>query len=161
MVFEVGNRLWEARSTHGRQPIFKNPEQLWAACCEYFEWVEANPLMESKLASYQGHNEIVSVPKMRAMTISGLCLFLDIHHTTWREYRNNNDFSKVASRAEEVIYNQKFTGASADLLNANIIARDLGLSDKKELSGGISLTDMSEDELNRKLAELTKQAAED
>ena len=29
---------------------------------------------------------------------------------------------------------QKFTGASANMLNANIIARDLGLTDKKDLT---------------------------
>ena len=28
--------------------------------------------------------------------------------------------------------NQKFMGAAADLLNANIISRDLGLADKKD-----------------------------
>jgi len=33
-----------------------------------------------------------------------------------------------------VIYRQKFEGASADMLNPNIIARDLGLADKKDLS---------------------------
>jgi hypothetical protein len=31
-----------------------------------------------------------------------------------------------------VIYEQKFTGAAADLLNPNIIARDLGLADKQD-----------------------------
>jgi hypothetical protein len=37
-------------------------------------------------------------------------------------------------RVEDAIFRQKFEGASADLLNANIIARDLGLADKKDLS---------------------------
>jgi hypothetical protein len=36
-----------------------------------------------------------------------------------------------------VILDQKFTGAAADLLNPNIIARDLGLTDKKEVSGDL------------------------
>jgi hypothetical protein len=33
---------------------------------------------------------------------------------------------------EEIIRTQKFEGASADLLNPNIIARDLGLADKQD-----------------------------
>ena len=41
---------------------------------------------------------------------------------------------EVITRIRETAYNQKFTGAAADLLNANIIARDLGLSDKKEMN---------------------------
>ena len=36
---------------------------------------------------------------------------------------------------DEIIRTQKFEGASADLLNPNIIARDLGLADKSELTG--------------------------
>jgi len=135
MAAPKGNRFWEVRSSHGRNPIFSSPEQLWDACCEYFHWVEENPLWEVKAFAYQGAVTQESVPKMRAMTISGLCLFLDIDETTWREYKTKEDFSPVTTRAEKTIYNQKFAGASADLLNANIIARDLGLSDKKELTG--------------------------
>lgn len=131
----LGNRFWEARSKHGRNPIFSSPEQLWEACCEYFEWVEENPLYESKPFAYQGVVVQEPVAKMRAMTISGLCIFLDISETCWYSYRDKDGFSWVTTRAEKIIYNQKFQGAAADLLNANIIARDLGLADKSELTG--------------------------
>lgn len=129
-----GNQFWLARSSHGRKPIFKNPEQLWNACLEYFQWVEENPLWEAKLTTFQGKSKIEKIPKMRAMTIDGLCIFLDVGTTTWFNYQNKKDFMKVISNVEKVIRTQKFTGASCDLLNANIIARDLGLKDKKELS---------------------------
>ena len=68
------------------------------------------------------------------MTIAGLCLFLDIDKTTWENYRANPDFFRVCQEVENGIYQQKFTGASADLLNASIIARDLGLADKQDLT---------------------------
>lgn len=131
----IGNQFWKARSSHGRKPIFSDPEQLWDCCVEYFEWVEANPLWEEKLFAFQGVITRDRIAKMRAMTIGGLCLFLDIDQSTWFAYAKKEDFSKVTTRAEEIIRNQKFSGAAADLLNANIIARDLGLSDKKELTG--------------------------
>lgn len=134
--FAPGNRLWEARSSAGPKPKFSGPEPLWAACVEYFEWVEDNPLWEDKVTSFQGVNAHEPVAKMRAMTIAGLCLFLDIEESTWREWRaNRSDLSAVITRAEAVIYEQKFTGAAADLLNPNIIARDLGLADRREHSG--------------------------
>jgi hypothetical protein len=38
-------------------------------------------------------------------------------------------------RAEAVIYTWKFEGAAANLLNANLVARELGLADKAELMG--------------------------
>jgi hypothetical protein len=91
--------------------------------------VEENPLWESKLFAYQGEISEGVAPKMRAMTIDGLCLFLDIGVQTWHDYKVRDGFSEVTSRAESVIRSQKFAGAAADLLNANIIARDLGLKD--------------------------------
>ena len=131
-----GNRFWEARSSHGRKPIFATPEDLWQACQEYFAWVEDNPLWEDKVTSYQGENKHEPIAKMRAMTLDGLCIFLDIDGSTWRKnYSKNEDFIPITARVEKIIRTQKFTGAAADLLNANIIARDLGLADKSEMSG--------------------------
>lgn len=134
-----GNRFWEARSRHGRKLIFSSPAILWDAATEYFGWVEENPLLEAKAFAHQGNVTVATLPKMRAMTIDGLCLFLDISVQTWYEYKGREDFSEVIARVENVIRSQKFSGAAADLLNANIIARDLGLSDKSELSGTVGI----------------------
>ena len=108
---------------------------MWSACLEYFEWVEANPLYEARPFAYQGVVVQEPVAKMRAMTIMGLCNFLDISVDAWALYRGREDFIGVVSRAEQIMRQQKFEGASADLLNPNIIARDLGLADKQELGG--------------------------
>jgi hypothetical protein len=132
MAFQVGNRFWEQRSSHGRKPIFPTPDDLWNACCQYFEWVEANPLYEMKAFAYQGTVIQEPVAKMRAMTISGLLLYIDIDRKTWDLYRGRPDFVHIVTRVEDVIYQQKFAGAAADLLNPNIIARDLGLKDSTE-----------------------------
>jgi len=133
--YQPGNRFWELRSSHGRKPIFSSPEQLWNAATEYFQWVEDNPLMETKLFAYQGVVHEGVVAKMRAMTIQGMCIYLDISTQGWREYKAKPDFSAICEAVESVIYQQKFAGASADLLNASIIARELGLADKSELTG--------------------------
>lgn len=130
-----GNSFWKARSSHGRKPVFSDPEKLWEACCEYFQWVEDNPLYEDKIVAFQGKASHEPIAKMRAMTIEGLCLFLDIDDETWRRYREREDFRGVVARADQIIRTQKFTGAAADLLNPNIIARDLGLADRSELTG--------------------------
>ena len=134
MSAPVGNRFWEARSSHGRAPIFASPEDMWAACLEYFDWIEANPLYEAQAFAYQGNVKVESLPKMRAMTIAGLCIFLDISVRTWGDYREREDFMPITTRVDEIIRTQKFQGAAADLLNPNIIARDLGLTDKSELN---------------------------
>ncbi|RUW22152.1 DNA-packaging protein [Mesorhizobium sp. M4B.F.Ca.ET.013.02.1.1] len=134
MSAPVGNQFWKARSSHGRSPIFATPDNLWAAAVEYFDWVEANPLYEAKPFAYQGEVTITQVAKMRAMTLDGLCIFLDIARRTWDGYGEREDFLPVTTRIEEIIRAQKFAGAAADLLNPNIIARDLGLSDKQDVA---------------------------
>lgn len=154
-----GNRFWEARSSHGRKPIFASSDELWDSCVEYFEWTEQNPLMEAKPFSFQGESWIEPVPKMRAMTIGGLCLFLDIDMTTWADWRTKEDFSRVVTRVEQVIYQQKFSGAAADLLNPNIIARDLGLADKKETKTTLSIEDLPDSELEARIQALESMLA--
>ena len=146
--FVNGNRFWEVRSSHGRNPIFQTAEMLEDAIKQYFEWNEDNPLFEAKLVSFQGSSVVESVPKMRAMTIAAMCSYIGIAHGTWCEWRSSRpDFSKVMAWAEATIYRQKFEGASADMLNSNIIARELGLADKKDLSssdGSMSPRDHSD-----------------
>ena len=139
MAAPKGNQFWKARTKHGRDRLFASADALWEACCEYFEWVEANPLWEDKVFCQGGeiiHGEII---KPRPMTIGGLCIFLGIARSTWAEWANTEDFSEVTTRAEEIIRDQKFAGAAAELFNANIIARDLGLSDKQDLNHGGSV----------------------
>ena len=60
-------------------------------------------------------------------------------------------------RAESVIRSQKFAGAAADLLNANIIARDLGLAEKKQVESKSTVkvaADMSPQDAARAYQEL-------
>lgn len=132
MAAPNGNRFWEARSSHGRKPEFESHEDLWDACAQYFQWVDENPLQEAIV--YQGElNEKQAKPLMRAMTLDGLCIFLGITDQTWYNYKKRgDDFLEVITMAESIMRTQKFQGASAGLLNANIISRDLGLKESTE-----------------------------
>jgi hypothetical protein len=161
MAAPKGNQFWLARSSHGRNPIFASPDVLWDAACEYFQWAQDNPLYEAKAFAHQGVVTIESLPKMRAMTVSGLCLFLGITVESWTNYRSREDFFEVTRAIDAVIRDQKFSGAAADLLNANIIARDLGLADKSELTGKdggpIETKDVSDIEIAQRIAFLLTQ----
>lgn len=128
------NKFWKARTKHGRDKIFSDPNILWTAACEYFQWCDNNPLKEEKVFG-TGHSATVDL--MRAYTLRGLLFFLDIDENTWQRYRKDEpykDFWAVIERVDSVIYTQKFEGAAAGLLNANIIARELGLVDKKDMT---------------------------
>lgn len=52
--FKPGNKAWKARSSHGRKPKFESPDGLWEKCCEYFEWINENPLQDVELVKYRG-----------------------------------------------------------------------------------------------------------
>ena len=157
MAAPKGNQFWKARRSHGPKPKFANPDDLWAACVEYFEWVEDNPLMEAKAYVVKGEVIDHNTRKMRAMTLGGLCIFLDIDFKSWVGWRTKReDLFHVTTRVEEIIRQQKFEGAAANLLNANIIARDLGLADRNEHTGKdggpIETKDLSKLDLARWIA---------
>lgn len=138
-----GNQFWKLRSKHGRDKLFESPSKLWEAACEYYQWCDDNPLKEEKVFHAQGIITKGESNKMRAYTMTGVCLYMDCSENYFNNFEANNkdtkDFMEVITRIRETIYNQKFVGASADLLNPNIIARDLGLKDSKELSGEMAI----------------------
>lgn len=138
--FGKTNQFWKARSRHGRLPKFPEGEEgarmLLEACEDYFQWCEDNPLKEDKVFAYEGATYHDEAAKLRAFTLNGLTLFIDVSDQTWINWRTNRpDLLEVITWAEKTIKDQKFTAASAGLLNANIISRDLGLADKTEISG--------------------------
>jgi len=141
-----GNQFWRARATHGRNKIFNTPDDLWSACCEYFDWVEDNPLTEEQASPFKGEVTRYDVNKNRPMTISGLCLFLDIDDETWSNYKKREDFFGIIKKAEKIIYNQKFAGAAAGFFNSNIIARDLGLVDAQKVENTHKVVDDGKNE---------------
>ena len=153
MAAPKGNVFWKLRTRHGREKLFSDPKILWKEACKYFEWCDENPLKsveqarrskpkpkkEKESSEDERENELqdnglIEMPLMRAYTWEGLELYLGL--TSLRHYKTDpdyKDFLQVIGHIEKIIYAQKFTGAAAGLLNANIIARDLGLSDKQEL----------------------------
>lgn len=130
-----GNQFWKARTTHGRDKLFQTPEILWEACQEYFQWNHDNPLQAAELVKFQGNAKVKHVPKLRAMTIGGLHIFLGINSATWSDYKARKEYSTIITQVELIIRTQKLEGAAADLLNPNIIAREIGLTDKVQHSG--------------------------
>ena len=139
-----GNQFWKLRSSHGREKLFETPELLMEACQEYFNWCDAHPWYKveaSKSPTIKKDQQLIKVPTAIPYTLSGLCIYLDASESWWREFRKNpslsKDFLSVITRVEEIIRTQKFTGAVVGAFNANIIARDLGLTEKTETSGSV------------------------
>lgn len=148
-----GNEFWKLRSKHGRNRLFETPELMWDAACEYFQWCNDNPLIENKVINSSKEGVIDHpVPKMRAYTMTGLCLYLDCSESYFREFKSNlkpdesdldKDFLTIVARIEAVVFDNQLTGGMAELLSPNLVARSLGIVDKRE-------------EINNPLKDLTK-----
>jgi nitrogen regulatory protein PII-like uncharacterized protein len=122
-----GEKMWTLRQFDDAKPRLYYPHELLDKFIEYKEWIEENPLYEGIL--HQKSGNILDVPKMRAMTIKGFCLYAGIAQNTFYGYAKKEEYKVIIQVIEDAVYVQKFEGASAGLLNTNIIVRDLGLSD--------------------------------
>lgn len=139
------DRWWEKRASYvprkrgSHSPVepFASPDDMWAAACEYFEWMETRPQYEIRPFHYMGSVTLKKIPKLRPLTIKGLLLFLDVSPYVWAQYKSTRGegYATEVRRIEDVIYTQKFEGATADLFNAGIIARELGLKEHSEITG--------------------------
>jgi hypothetical protein len=132
MAAPKGNQFWKLRSKHGRDKIFSSPETLWEAACDYFDYVDKNPI---EAEDNKGTKNLNIVKYKRPYTWDGLEIYLDIH--SLRDYKDEEnesykDFSHIIHVIDKIIRNQKFEGAVIGIFKENIIARDLGLTDKKE-----------------------------
>lgn len=130
-----GNQFWKERSKHGREKTFATPELLWEAACEYFTWCEENPIKDPR--SF-GQRNI-----QRPFTIVGMCRFLGVNSVylqQMEEYlrervdEQSKEFSNIIILIKETIYQQKFENAVIGVYKENIIARDLGLTDKRDIT---------------------------
>jgi hypothetical protein len=137
----LNNEFWKIRKIHGTEKTFKTPEILWKKAVMYFEYVEEHPLIEEKVFVSAGEVLRENVAHLQPMTLKGLFVFLNIGSSTWDLYRDRKDYMVVVERIEDIIYTQKFNGAVAGLMSPAIITRELGLADKKELSGKLTLED--------------------
>jgi hypothetical protein len=164
MAAPKGNQFWLQRSKHGRDKLFETPELMLQAATEYFQWCIDNPWIKHEaIKGGERAGELISIPIARPFTIEGLCSYFGCNKAYIRQFESelkdkpntqiNKDFSTVITHIREIIYQQKFEGAAVGAFNANIIARDLGLTDRKELNN-TGVTIVVEKELNDKLDKL-------
>lgn len=153
-----GNQFWKLRSKHGRDKLFATPELLMEAAQEYFEWCDKTPILKHDVRGKVP--EDVYLQLQRPYTMQGLCIYLNCHTTYFNQFKKNlaekddresKGFYEIVTRIEQAVYQNKFEGASIGIFNSSIIARDLGLADKKEIDGnldiGITVKDLTDEDI--------------
>lgn len=143
MAAPEGNEFW--RLADWGKPKAYQPEDLWIKACEYFDWCVKNPWHKNEaVKGGDSAGMIIKVPTARPFTLEGLCIQAGIVTQTFRNYEKNEAYFDITTRIREIIYNQKFEGAAVGAFNANIIARDLGLADKKEVNKVVKRLDFKD-----------------
>lgn len=143
----TGNQFWKLRTQHGRKALFEDDAiLLWNECVKFFEWCDENPKYKNEaIKSGDRAGQIVQIPTERPYTLGELATFLGISKGYFwmvkkrcelKKDQKSNDFLEIITRVEEIIYTQKFVGAAVGAYNANLIARELGIVDKKDITTG-------------------------
>ena len=178
MAAPIGNEYWKIRTKHGRDKKFSSPKKLLDACNAYFQWCIENPYKEEHVVNKQWHEyqeyettndegktvtatrkithpySIATTNKLRPFTLEGLCNFIDISVEGFKLYEVRKGFVEVTTRVRQIIWNQKFEGAAINAFNANIIARDLGLIDKKDFTSDGKQIEKTPEEREERIKEL-------
>jgi len=125
------------------QKNIKPPEKLY----EYFEQYKVDCKNSPKKENFYSSraDKQVSVDREIPLTWDGFEIWLRKKGIITRldHYKSNldNNYSEylyIIRAIDKEIYEDKFSGAAAGIFQHNIIARDLGLIDKKDIDGKIT-----------------------
>lgn len=165
-----GNQFWKLRSKHGRDKLFATPELMKESAEDYFQWCDDNPFLKAEgIKGGDLAGQLMEIPVMRPYTMQGLCSYLGVNTVYFNDFADglkgktdqlSKDFSEIIIYIRETIYNQKFSGAASGFLNANIIARDLGLKDQKDMTTNGENINKAPDLSSLKIEDLERLAKE-
>lgn len=116
------------------------PDMLWRLACAYFEAAENDVIMRTDfIRSGPDAGRIIEIPMRRPYSLTGFEMYVEAYGIRARlsDFFTNRDskypeFEAVCNRIRTIITQDKFDGAAVGIYNANLIIRDLGLSEKVE-----------------------------
>lgn len=153
--FKKGNKLWQLADPFkvGRPSLFPTPEHLWNEAIKYFEFQDKTPIITTENITADKGSSTKNVEHSKPYTWEGLYIFLGVYDLD--HYKTKTEFSLILKLLKDIIYNQKFEGATVGIFNSNIIARDLGLKDNSDITTkGESLNALTKEEAIKKANEL-------
>lgn len=121
----------------GKPKYIESPEKMWELFKEYVEHEKNNPLFKIEYVGKEGNE--VSTALQVPITFEGFECYLadkgvinDLGDYVSNKGEAYTEYSTIITRINNNCFVNNFKGASVGLFNANIIARKLGLVDKKE-----------------------------
>ncbi len=152
----------DKRIYNQRPRRFNSPDELWEAFCDYVEYCEKNPWYKTE-PTKQG---LVQVPVGKPLTFMGFSAYCGLTHQgllNYGELKGREDFFEIFTRIREIIDNHQYEGAAVGVYNHTLIARRLGLVDKRQndvtVNDVTNYDDVSNDELQARIQLLKEKRA--
>lgn len=152
-------QIWQV--AHTPRIKFSSPDDMWEWALKYFKWCDDNPLYVAEQVRKVGAGMLIkgengaadtyippelmtNIPKKRAYTKSGYCLFSGVQQDYLKRMRwdikenlggreANAPWLAVLNRIDDAIFTQQYEGGASGQLNPMIVARGIGLVDKTQL----------------------------
>ena len=132
-----------------KHKYIETPEKLWQLFLDYIEHERSNPMYKVEYVGKDGNQ--VKTPLETPITFEGFECYLqdqgvinDLGDYSKNDNGRYTDYAPIITRVKQNCFVHNFKGASVGLFNANIIARKLGLVDKKEteMKGGLNIPEL-------------------
>ena len=135
---DLGYWAWRAKT--GAPKKIPTPGIMWDLACKYFQMVDEMPYEKQDfIKGGEQAGTIIRLESIQPYTWAGFEDYLAENDILAKldDYISNKEgryaeFTAIIARIRGVMYDQKFRGAAVGAFKENIIARDLGLTDKTE-----------------------------
>lgn len=119
-----------------------SPQQLLDKFQEYIDDRLKDPIIDEETEHGSTPRGSMNVkrekPHPQLLSILDFCVYLGTSRQWWNAL--SEDYLVVKTYISTYLENYQLKGASAGVFNANIVARLIGLADKKEISAGENVT---------------------
>jgi len=131
--YDSHEQYWQRRPD--KTQVFETADELYAAAAAAFDWLHTHPKRKQVLFHNKGAVVRTYETMERPFTKNAVAMCMGISVQCLDGYRKRPGFEEIMEWLDGVIYTQKFEGAAVGTLNANFIARDLGMADRSEVTG--------------------------
>ena len=125
----------------GRRKYIATPELLYHHFKDYEKWCKTNPRKENYWSNRQ--EKEITVSRERVMTWEGFEVYLNknkiiVNIDDYKANKDNrySDYANILRTIGGEIWEDKFSGAVSGIYKENIIARELGIKDRQDITTG-------------------------
>ena len=132
MAAPEGNQFWKRRLDLSEDGKKLSVKQVAEKLTEYIQRCVETKLHEPDWVGKDATE--VERPHMIILSIFGASAHLGINVDTWYEWKKDEKYSEIITRAETLFKAYNLEGAGANMINQNIVARIDGHRDQADLT---------------------------